>query len=93
MVDIFLWQIGGAEIGGSDPIESMYTIIPERMECSLETCYQGHVAYIGCRCYVIQTRSLGWHLYILPCNTIPDIEHMLSTETISGSATAKCNVS
>jgi len=64
------------EIGGSDSVESSWSIIQKKKELSLGRCYWGYCLYIGPRCYEIQAWSLGWHLYILPYNQVPDAQQM-----------------
>jgi len=68
---------GSPEIGGSDSVESSWSIIQERKELILGRCYQGHslhFAYTGPSCYELEAWSLDWHWYILCCNQVPDAQ-------------------
>ena len=72
-------RAGAPEIGGSDWVESSWSIIQEKREFVLRRCYRSHslhFAYTGPRCYELQAWSLGWHWYILPCNQVPDAQQM-----------------
>ena len=68
---------GTPEIGGSDLVESSWSIIQELKDFVLRRCYRGHSLHFGYtapRCYELQAWSLGWNCYILPCNQVPDAQ-------------------
>jgi hypothetical protein len=51
------WLADATEIGGSDSVESSWSIVQEKKELVLGRCYQGHslhFEYTGPRCYEIQ---------------------------------------
>jgi len=65
MRSIMLSRLAGtSEIGGSELVESSWSIIQEKKEFVLGRCYRGHSLHFACtgpRCDELPAWSLGWH--------------------------------